>query len=637
MNKTFTNLSATVLLIFMLGLAFFSMRGDSAIIDEVAHLSAGYSYITQLDIRLNPEHPPLIKDLAGGAIWLYSKITDTKINFPDNLSSWQTAVNGQWDFGYDFLYRSGNDADKLIFLGRLPMLLILLLLGFYVFKWTRELAGETAALLALFLYAFSPTFLAHGRFVTTDVAAAAAIFIASYYFIRWLKDPSAKNLVIAGLVFGASQLAKFSVFLLVILFIFIALLWVYLKTRENKNFWQNLWQYLGGTILLYAVGYIFIVWPVYFFHIANYPLDRQVQDTIANLRTFGQRPIANLIIWLAGIPALRALAQYGLGLAMVLQRAVGGNTTYFLGDINNTGFPLYFPIVYLIKETLTLHILTFLALFYGFYRFAKDKIYRWYNFHDFLKNNIAQILMLAFIALYWYSSLRSILNIGVRHILPTFPFIFLLVAQQVSLWLKNIDTTKLARILKYTFVTILIIWQAISVVSVYPSFLAYFNESIGGSANGYKYVVDSNLDWGQDLKRLATWIDDYNACLYSLAVIQENYPADNCDQFLEAQQQSSNDYLDKIRLHYFGGAVPEYYLGDKFIFWWGRYPAQDITRQGGWLAVSATFLQGGRGQFASGLANDAGDYTWLNNYTPVAVIGYSIFVYYIPPQPNLIP
>ena len=487
MTKTQTNLLVALMLSFMLGLAYFSLLGDSAIIDEVAHLPAGYSYIVKQDMRLNPEHPPLIKDLAGSSIWLYSQITNVKINFPDNIPAWQNAVNGQWDFGFDFLYRSGNDADKLILLGRLPMLLILLILGLYVFKWTEELAGPAAALLALFLYAFSPTFIAHGRFVTTDVAAAAAIFIASYYFIRWLKEPSAKNLIIAGLVFGLAQTAKFSVFLLVFLFAFIALLWVYLKTRENKSFGKNLRNYLGGTILLYLIGYVVIVWPVYLFHTANYPIARQVNDTQQILQTFGLRPIANLIVWLAGIPVLRALAQYGLGLAMVLQRAVGGNTTYFLGQINNTGWPLYFPIVYLIKEALTLHILTFTALFYGLWQFGKNKFYRWTRFNDFLQTNIAQILMLGFIALYWYSSLRSILNIGVRHILPTFPFIFLLASQQVSLWLANADTSKLARNLKYAFVIILLIWQAVSVIKVYPSFLAYFNESIGGANNGYNF------------------------------------------------------------------------------------------------------------------------------------------------------
>lgn len=637
-----TNLLAVLMLTFMVGLAFFSMLDDSAIIDEIAHLPAGYSYISQQDMRLNPEHPPLVKDLAGGAVWLYSKFSGQPINFPYNIPAWTTDVNGQWDFGFSLMYKMGNNADLMLLLGRLPMLAIMLLLGFYIFKWSRELFGSTAALIALFLYSFSPTFLAHGRFVTTDVAAAAAIFIASYYFIRWLKEPSAKNLIVAGLVFGVAQLAKFSVFLLVILLAVIALVWVYLKTRGNKNMGQGIWsslgknlyRYLGGTILLYAIGYALVVWPVYLFHVANYPIERQVNDTKTILQSFGMRPIANLIMWMSGIPILRGLAQYGLGLAMVLQRAVGGNTTYFLGEISNTGSQIYFPVVYLLKETLTLHILTLTALLFGLWQFGKRKFYQWNNFNLLLQQNIAQFLMLSFIALYWYSSLRSILNIGVRHLLPTFPFIFLLVAQQISLWLENneINRDRVTQFLKYTGLTILIVWQAVSVIKIYPSFLAYFNESIGGTANGYKYVADSNLDWGQDLKRLTGWINDYNSCATSKSPEQcaASFCGSNCPiEF--------NKPIDKIHLHYFGGGVPEYYLGDKFVFWWGAYSPQNIIKPGGWLAVSATFLQGGRGKLAPGFVDNSGYYNWLNAYEPVAVIGHSIFVYYITPQPNFTP
>ncbi len=603
MTKTISNLVAAGLLIFMVAIAFFSLRGDSAIMDEVAHLPAGYSYIAKHDMRLNPEHPPLIKDLAGGAVWLYSKISGLPISFPDQIAAWQKDVNSQWDFGFDFLYKEGNDADLMLLWGRLPMLMVLLILGIYIFRWARQLLGPAAALLALFLYAFSPTFLAHGRYVTTDVAAAAGVFIASYYFIRWLKAPTAKNLIIAGLVFGLAQLAKFSVFLLVPLFGFIALLWFYLKTRENTASWlKNGWQYLGGTVLLMAVGYIFIVWPVYIFHVANYPVAKQVADTQFILQSFQSRFLANFIIWLAGQPILRAIAQYGLGLAMVLQRATGGNTAYFLGEISNTGSRLYFPIVYLLKETLTLHILTLIALGFGGWQFIKNKFYRWSSFHQLLKQNIDQVLMLCFIALYWYSSLSSILNIGVRHILPTFPFVFLLVTEQVKQWLlkKPTNRPKFIMSLKFSLVALLILWQAISVVKIYPSFLAYFNELIGGPANGYKYVTDSNLDWGQDLKRLAQWV--------------------------------KQNKVDKIYVEYFGGSTVEYYLDDKFSPWWGQRSPQDLNEKGGYLALSATFLQGGRGKLAPGFYDKSGYYNWLNNFEPLTVIGHSIFVYYIPPE-----
>ena len=611
---------ATLMLVFMLSMAFFSMLGDSAIMDEVSHLPAGYSYISQADMRINPEHPPLIKDLAGGTVWLWSKAFNQPINFPYNIPAWQKDVNGQWNFGFDFMYREGNNADLMLLLGRLPMLLILLLFGIYIFKWTKELAGPGAALLALFLYSFSPTFLAHGRFVTTDVAAAAAIFIASYYFIRYLKSPDWKNLIVAGLVFGVAQLAKFSVFLLVPLFGFIALVWFVLKLMEEKDsagridlvFWPYCWRYLGGTILLMAIGCIFIIWPVYGYHVYNYPIERQQSDTQYILSTFGMRPLANLIYWMAGIPVLRALAQYGLGLAMVVQRAAGGNTIYYLGEVYNFGFKSYFPFVYLVKETLTLHILTLIALLLALTDFFRKNLYRLKNFRQLLGGHIAQILMLGFIALYWYMSLHSPLNIGVRHILPTFAFVFVLVASQISGSLKKLTIKYLTfkrgkfysgqRIgVKFLLAAtgLLLIWQAYSVVSVYPSFLAYFNELVGGPANGYKYVTDSNLDWGQDMKRLAYWTE-------------------------------KND-VNKIYVDFFGGSLPAYYLGDKFIPWWGQRSPQDINEGGGFLAISATFLQGGRGQAIKGFSEPTGYYRWLDKFQPVAVIGHSIFIYYFPP------
>lgn len=615
MTRKVSYIIAIIMLALMFGLAFFSMLGDSAIMDEVAHLPAGYSYIEKMDMRLNPEHPPLVKDLAGGMVWLWSKASGQKINFPENLQSWQTDINGQWNFGFNFLYNSGNNADKMLLLGRLPVLFIMLLLGFYIFKWTRELFGNKTALLALFLYSFSPTFIAHSRFVTTDVAAATAIFISSYYFIRWLKNPNAKNLIIAGLVFGVAQLAKFSVFLLIPLFVFISIVWIILKTKQASevehpiyaSLAQNIWRYFGGLIAICAIGYIFIVWPIYFFHIAHYPIERQIADTKFTLASFGMRPIANLIIWLAGIPVFRAIAQYGLGMAMVLQRAAGGNTTYFLGEISATGSRIYFPFVYLVKETISLHILTLIALITVFFGLIKNKTRK--TFSEFLGQNIEQFLMLSFIALYWFSSVKSPLNIGVRHILPTFPLIFILVSRQIGKWLNFEDQEALLwkdairkiisqgwlYILKITFVTFLIIWQIASVIFVYPSFLSYFNESIGGQSKGYIYVTDSNLDWGQDLKRLSQWTNENN--------------------------------INRIFVDYFGGAVPSYYLGNKYRSWSCGMQTNLLKNQ--WLAVSATFLQGGRGKPALGYKDSTGCYNWLNDYQPVTTIGNSIFIYHI--------
>jgi len=579
MSNRLTNIIAACLLIFMFFLAVFSMKDDSATMDEVAHLPAGYSYLTQKDMRLNPEHPPLIKDLAALPL-LFIK----GINFPSELPDWKEDINGQWGFGYHFLYRAGNPADIMIFWGRIPMILILILLGFYIFKWARELFGQKVALLSLFLFSFSPTFLAHGRLVTTDVGAAAGIFIATYYFIKALKNPSKKSIILAGVAFGLAELCKFSVILLIPFFAFLSLIWWLLKLG-------NLKQTLKILILVFITGFI-LIWPVYQYHVWDYPPERQAKDTEFLLSSNLIKSSGTVLSWAAKKPILRPYAQYFLGLFLVFQRASSGNTTYFLGEVSAGGWKSYFPIVYLIKEALVFHILTLIALLYAAFLIKKPF---WQNTFqrakEWVKKHFPEFAMLSFIGIYWLASLTSDLNIGVRHLLPVFPFTMLLVSCTIIELLKAPFLK-----IKYLILGGLIFWQVFSIFSIYPHFLAYSNELTGGPNKTYIYTVDSNLDWGQDLKRLKKWADV--------------------------------NKIDKIYVDYFGGGDAEYYLKQKHVPWQGTQDPNEFPKKN-YLAVSATFLQGGQGMPVPGFNQPWGHYLWLNKYRPVAKIGHSIFVYYI--------
>jgi len=597
-----TNIIAFLLLIFMFVLAVFSMKDDSVTMDELAHLPAGYSYLTQKDMRLNPEHPPLMKDLAAIPL-LFIK----NINFPSEIGAWKEDVNGQWAFGFNFLYQSGNPVDKMIFWGRIPMILILILLGFYIFKWTKELFGQKTAILALFLFSFSPTFLAHGRLVTTDVGAAAGVFIATYYFIKAFQQPIKKNIILAGIAFGLAELCKFSVILLVPLFAILALAWWLVKLGT----WRKA---LKIFILVMLIGYI-LIWPIYQYHVWNYPAERQVRDAGVALSDYPDL-IKKPILFATDKPILRPYAQYLTGLLMVFHRAAFGNTTYFLGEVSNLGWKNYFPVVYSVKEPLAFHILILIALLYAAFlikkpphqklRFGAGLVQHrallwcwafWQNtfqrMKSWIKNHFPEFSMLCFIGLYWTVSLVSSLNIGVRHLLPVFPFTILLVSGMIGNLIKSPFLK-----LKLTILGILILWQAVSVISIYPHFLAYFNELAGGPSQGYIYTVDSNLDWGQDLKRLAQWAD-------------KNLPAGR-----------------QVYVDYFGGGNSQYYLKEKYAPWEGQRNPEEFPK-GNYLAVSATLLQGGRGEPAPGFNQPTGYYRWLNKYTPITKIGYSIFVYRI--------
>ena len=584
-----TNILASILLITMFCLAFFSMRGISSTMDELAHIPAGYSYLSQKDYRINPEHPPLAKDLSAvPLLFLHLK-------FPKNHPSWTTEVNSQWWLGNQFLYHSGNNPDQIIFWARIPMIMLLIFLGWLIFYWTKKEFGNKTALLALTFFSFSPTFLAHGRLVTTDIAAALGAVIATYFWLRFLKSPTRKNIIFAGLIFGVAMLLKFSMALLVPFFAVITVIYAWLSTNSLKQ----ILRYIGLAILIGIIGMVFVIWPVYQFHILNYPATKQLSDTKYILQSSPLGPLKNLCIWMAGVPVFRPFAHFLLGLLMATQRTAFGNTVYFMGMISASGWWYYFPIAYLLKVPLAFHILTIITLF-ALLLMIKRPFWDepWKRIKNWILRHFTEFSMLVFLAIYWSVSMSGNLNIGIRHILPTFPFMYILVSVGIIAWTKRIEGFPKTKKMLLFLLPFLVLWYIGSSLAGFPHYLSYFNELAGGPRNGYKYIVDSNYDWGQDLKRLANFV--------------KNPP--------------TGEKIEKIYVDYFGGGDVGYYLGKKYIPY---NPLQASEKPRGWFAVSATLLQGGRGDAVPGFDQPTGYYKWLNQYHPVARAGNSIFIYHI--------
>lgn len=597
------DLLAFLVLGAMAALMFFSAVGDSAIMDELAHIPAGYSYLTLRDYRLNPEHPPLVKDLAAlPAIFL-------KPNFPTYTKSWQDDINGQWDQGRIFLYESGNDADQIMFWMRLPVMLLALFFGFIFFRWMKKRFGAKTAILTLAFYGFSPTFIAHSRFVTTDLAAALAFFIGIAYFVKFLETPTWKNAAIAGLVFGVAQLLKFSLVLLIPVYGVLLILWVATQVQlDIRGRIRLLLALLGKTAVIGIVG-VALIWGVYAYHVWSYPVERQFRDSELTLVSFGIKTLVNIDLWMIQQPILRPLAQYFLGVLMVMQRVAGGNTTYFLGEVDSVGSAAYFPVMYLLKEPLAFHVISLIALAFVFKKIFEVEKKSLAKLLLWMRDHYTEVASWVFILFYWWWSVRSPLNIGVRHLLPIFPFIYALVAKGITRWLdqtpysdphtwygvlKILRQIYIKAIPKYLLLGVLLIWLISGTVASFPGFLSYYNELAGGTNNGYRYAVDSNYDWGQDLRRLKEFVE-------------------------------KND-IETIAVDYFGGGNPRYYLGNKFNPWWSaKGPAS------GWFAISATFQMGAFGKTAPGFIRKPEDsYLWLQDYQPVAKAGESIFIYRLP-------
>jgi hypothetical protein len=608
-HRVRANVIAAILLAFMFIMMFTSAAQESAIMDELAHIPAGYSYVKLQDMRLNPEHPPLMKDLAGIPLLFFA------VNFPTNIPYWTEYVNGQWDMGRVLLYDAGNDPDKILFWARLPMMLLTLLFGWLLYRWTRQQFGIRVALLTVFLFAFSPTLLAHGRYVTTDIAAAFGFFLGLSTFINFIENPTRKNLVIAGIGFGIAQLLKFSLVLLIPIYILLTLLWIFLDTKKEPKRWKPKKKFIArftraskliGQVVAVGLIGVVLIWVVYAYHVWNYPKDRQINDAKAILSTYGNRLFVNGDIWLMQHDFTRPLGQYFLGVMMVNQRSLGGNDTYFNGQVGKTGWWQYFPVMYLLKEPFAFHLATLLALGVWLHEWLKK---RSFALGDWMRNHFTETALIIFIILYWLYSIRLPLNIGVRHVLPTFPFIYILVSRKLMMWLRKVDTSNpktvaawlkdvwqlyIHALPKKLLVCLLFLWVAVYSIKSYPNFLSYYNELAGGPEQGYIYATDSNYDWGQDLKRLAAFVEDRG--------------------------------IEKIGLDYFGGGSPWYYLGDRQEGWnssKGPYH--------GYFAVSATFRQGSWGTPVKGFTRDASaSYDWLKPFQPIAKAGDSIFIYYLP-------
>jgi hypothetical protein len=431
-----------------------------------------------------------------------------------------------------------------------------------------------------------------------------------------LKDPRWKNVIIAGLAFGVAMVLKFSLILLVPFFAIITIVYACLKNQGIKS----VIQYCLLSIAAALIGLVFVIGPIYQLNMAGYPYEKQLSDTKITLNDMPKLPavLKNIDIFMAGQPVLRPWAHYLLGLEMATNRTGTGNSTFFLGEMSANARINYFPTLYLLKVPIAFHILTLIVLGWLAFLAIKNNVFK--NTCSRLKkwtmDHFDIFAMIVFLGIYWATSLAGNLNIGLRHILPTFAFTYILVVFGLTEIIKNIQNERTKKT-AISIVAILLGWFIFSSLSIFPHYLAYYNELAGGSGNGYKIAVDSNLDWGQDLKRLNIWINNYNSCAAE----------SNC--FIEPGHVYPGKPIDKIYVDYFGAGDPNYYLGEKYVPWQPSGLEKDFPK-GNYLAVSVNEMQGQRAKALPDYKGRTDEYQWLDQYEPpVAKIGYSIFVYYI--------
>lgn len=535
-------ITVILLLTLFAGLSLIESSRESATSDEVTHIPAGISYVQTGNFRMNIEHPVLIKYLSGLSVQIFSHA-----RLSQNWSSWKNA--DEWRFGRQLLYLTPkNNADKIVFWGRLPILIIAIGLGLVIFFWGSSMYGSTAGLAALAFYSLDPTMIAYSHLVTFDLSMAA--FVVASAYCLWLagKRYPVRGYILTGLFLGlalVSKISSLSFAVLMPLFLLpAARAAVGGPTRKIKFYLTKLGLIYGATFVTIWLTYLII-------------LRGQVWHKA------GLLPAAFVSSLYQG------LVRYQLN-----------TLTYLDGHLTSHGEWWYYPGSFLAKSTLVVLLVLLFGLIYVPRNLKRG--------HDLFSDS--KIYILAPIIIFGILAMISRYDLGLRTLFIIFPFIFILIGYLVSQALKS-RSPKTS-----WWLWAAAVYYGFTIVSAFPNYLAYSNELFGGRTHSYRYLADSNLDWGQGLKQLKIYAAKHN--------------------------------IKNLQIIYYGEAVPEYY-GFRPISEGIRpvllHPLNQTTPPpNGWLAVSTSNLN------YSGL-HDTG--YLIDGTPPKDLVAGSILLYKLPSRP----
>ena len=437
--------------------------------DEGAHLYAGYQHWTARDFGVNPEHPPLVKLVAAAPLLGIPIKPSTPPRF---LFLVEQYVGGQ-----QMLAQNGD--YRLLTRGRIAASLFTLTLALFVFAAGWEMFGPPTGLLALALFTFEPTVLAHGALITTDMGVACFSFAAVYGFYRYLKRPGWLRLVLCGLAVGLALSAKLNGVLVLPILALISL-WEVTTTPSGRA--RRAASLFSAVLAVTFIAYV-VLWGFYTFRYSARPGGLALGPPLAAFVHMGPSPWqASLVTHLA---AWHLLPEAYLFAWTKLATSFTEGAGFLFGHIYPTGTWLYFPAALLIKSTLTLIVLLAAAPF-ALRRFRREAV-------------IPAIALVTILV----ACLPSHVNIGVRHVLAIYPFAILLAA--AAAW-------QIARRSRYAAAVIsaLLLFQCATSLHAYPDYLPYANEAFGGSSRTYRMLTDSNVDWAQQLKEVNAWTSSHH-------------------------------------------------------------------------------------------------------------------------------
>jgi hypothetical protein len=527
--------------------------------DEIGHLGPAMEWLDNGTYNYEPQHPPMRAVYAIG---------------PRLLGIHHFEVAHWGEAGAHILYEGGNYWRNLTAarIAALPFFALALLL---VFLWTRRLAGPPAALVATLAYSTLPLALGHAGVVANDTLVTGTLTLALFALAHWLARPGFGRALLFGLAAGAAVISKFSALLFLLAVVgATGLLWLLRMKGSGRDEAppETRARVLQGVaaVALATLAACVLIWSAYRFSFGPltdpYSRPHHTLDRIVG----AAGPVHDLAyrITAAPVPA----PEFWTGIQTLRIYNMFPPASYLMGEISEHGFKAFFTIGILVKTPIP-----FLLLMFGGMVVLLRRGWRDDDPFALLPPLAAVLIVVA--------CLSAGLNIGVRHVLPVFPLFAIGIGVFSSyVWRATSGPMGARALATRTLLVALFAWQVSSGVRVHPDYLAYFNECC--SAEPQRWLVNSDLDWGQDLQRLS----------------------------LELRKRK----IDRIHLAYFGAVEIDRH---------GLPPhdsLQPYQRVHGWVAASEFRLA-------------MGDYTrpydqfaWLLEYRPVAQVGKSIRLYYIP-------
>ncbi len=572
-------------LIFLLALLASS---TSPVFNEIGHLPAGLAN-WQGYFQLYRVNPPLPRMVAVLPCIFMECLTDWSNFGMDSVSREEIPM------GIRFANVNGKKVFWIFTVTRWACIPFSLLGAWITYRWAKELWGEKSGLMACALWCFDPAILGNGSLVMPDVPAAALGLGAIYVFWHWLRKPTWKRAFWSGIVLGLAEMCKMT---LLIYFFLIPILWLLwsISAHDPRSSRWWLWEpamlsaILVTALLMLNLGYCF---TGSFKKIGEF---RFLSRTLSGRQAADNAIPGNRFVhtWLGQMPAPLP-ADYLQGIDRQWTDFELGSRSYLHGEWRERGWWYYYLYALAIKMPLGTCTLFLLAVASCF--ITKESFATW---RDEL------VLLLPAVALLALISSQTGFSIHSRYSLPILPFSFI--------WISKVGKRFPLRHWKFTAaVGVALCWMIGSSLWQYPHSLSYFNESVGGAINGHRYLLDSNIAWGQDLLFLKIWLDSRpEAKPVGLASFGWMHPElvginFNLPPFGPRTPLDASIITNPCQL----GPRPGWYAIDVNYLHASHWPAASPGLQ--WTMIPTTDL----------------NYEYFLHFHPVATAGYSIYIYHL--------